>query len=139
MAFSGARAGRAAIDRTLGALPGRWRCLLHGGDRLVIGPTGAFAVGDDRPSVEQAAERVARAAGEVRDFLASVGSWAPFVDALVVVDADAMRMDRATIVPSRLLTDVLTSGPQLLADNEVDRIAERLWRLEPTDRTSAIH
>ncbi|MCU1461022.1 MAG: hypothetical protein JWO37_1097 [Acidimicrobiales bacterium] len=137
--FTGVRVRRAAIDRTLGALPVRWRCVLHGRDRVVIGPTGAFAVADDQPSVSEAAERVAHAAGEIRDFLASVGSWAPFVDPLVVVDGHAEHISRATIVPSRLLNDVLTCGPQQLEDGEITRIADRLGSLRPPRLRTAIH
>jgi hypothetical protein len=136
--FTGSRAGGAAIDHAVGALPKGWRWLFHGHERLVIGPTGAFAVTDDLPTVEQAAERVVRAAGEVRDFLAAALSWAPFVDALVVVDGGMPAANRATMVPSRLLTDVLTSGPQLLDESEVDRIADRLRGLDPP-RPAAIH
>jgi hypothetical protein len=137
--FTGSRVSRAAIDRTLGALPAGWRWLSHGRDRLVIGPTGAFAVTDDQPTVAQAAERIARAAGEVRDFLASVGSWAPFVDPLVVVGNRALPAHRATTVPGRLLGEVLTDGPQLLAEPEIVRIAERLTTLSAPPRTTAIH
>jgi uncharacterized protein (DUF1501 family) len=137
--FTGARAGRAAIDRTLDALPAGWRCVLHGQERVVIGPTGAFAISDDQPSLAQAAERVARAAGEIRDLLASAGSWAPFVDALVVVDGGVNQIERATVVPSRLLNDVLTSGPPRLAVGEISRIADQLGRQQPPRRPSAIH
>jgi hypothetical protein len=136
--FSGSRAGRAAIDHAIGALPNGWRWLLHGPDRLVIGPTGAFAIADDLPTIEQAAERVARAAVEVRDFLASALSWAPFVDALVVVDGGVPAANRATIVPTRLLTDVLTSGPQMLDEDDVDRIADQLQGLDPPRPATAI-
>jgi hypothetical protein len=122
----GVRMSRGAVDRTVGGLPARWRWLPQGRDYLVIGPTGAFAVAEGLPTTDQAAERVARTAGEIRDFLVTVGSWAPFVDPLVVVDGPVVTVARATFVPSHLLGGVLTRGPQLLTDVEVVRIAERM-------------
>lgn len=116
----------AAIERAVEALPRRWRGLTLGTEHLVVGPTGAFALTDAVPTIEQAADRVARAATDIREFLATVGSWAPFVDPLVVVDGPVVAVARATIVPAHLLGGVLAHGPHVLTDVEVIRIAERL-------------
>jgi hypothetical protein len=96
--------------------------MASGQERIVVGPTGAFALTLPEPDVETAARRVSTAASEVRKYVAAALSWAPFVDALIVVDGPGGRVESVGLVPSRLLTRMLTDGPCLLDDHLVDRI-----------------
>ena len=100
--------------------------MASGQERIVVGPTGAFALTTPDPDVETAARRVGRAAGEVRGYLVAALSWAPFVDALVVVEGDGGRVETVGVVPSRLLTRMITDGPQVLGHELVDRIVAEI-------------
>jgi hypothetical protein len=94
-----------------------------------VGPTGAFALTPPEPDVESAARRVGDTAGQIRKYLATALSWAPFVDALVVVDGPGGRMGSVGIVPGRLVTRMITDGPRLLDDQLVERIVNELDHL----------
>jgi hypothetical protein len=120
--FEALRSARAPIDRALDSLPSEYRVMTSAQERIVVGPTGAFALTTPDPDVETAARRVARAAGELRSRLASALSWAPFVDALVVVDDTGGRAESVGMVPSRLLARMITDGPLVLDSMLVDRV-----------------
>jgi hypothetical protein len=124
--FSSARA-RSALDRVMGGLPPAFYTLDVGPDRVVVGPTGAFALARPEPNMSTALNRVARTAQSLRQGLARALSWAPFFDALVVVDEATSRT--AGTVPLRLVEPLLTAGPCLIDESEVDRIALTLGRL----------
>ena len=120
--FQALRSARPSIDRALDALPPEYHAAASGQERIVVGPTGAFALTPPDPDVETAARRVSTAAIEIRKYLAAALSWAPFVDALIVVDGPGGRVESVGLVPSRLLTQMITDGPRLLDDHLVDRI-----------------
>lgn len=121
-----ARVAGASLARVLEALPCGHRTLPLDEAHVVVGPTGVFALTHGLPDLDQAARRVSAAARALRELLAQRLSWAPFVDALVVVDGAAGRAEVAAVVPSRLLADVLTSGRPVLTGVEVDRIVTAL-------------
>jgi len=129
--FASARDARTALDRTVGALPESFHAIDYGDDRVVIGPTGAFALALAEPGLEEAAERASRVASNVRHVLASRLSWAPFVEAMVVVDHAATRTGAAALVPARLLARVMTSGPCRLDEDEIDRMVVTLAGASP--------
>lgn len=120
--FQALRSARPPIDRALDALPAEYHTMASGQERIVIGPTGAFALTPPDPDVETAARRVSRTANDIRKYVAAALSWAPFVDALIVVDGPGGRVESVGLVPSRLLARMITDGPRLLDDNLVDRI-----------------
>jgi len=120
--FAPARDARTVLDRTVSALPDGYHAIDYGNDRVVIGPTGAFALAAAEADLEEAAERASRVAVRVRHVLASRLSWAPFVEAMVVVDTAATRTGAVALVPGRLLARVVTAGPWRLDEEEVDRM-----------------
>jgi hypothetical protein len=76
-----------ALDEVVRDLPEGYVTLAFGDARLVVGPPGAFALVDAADTdVCDAARLVAATARELRHRLAGALSWAPFIDALVVVD-----------------------------------------------------
>lgn len=94
---------------------------------IVLGPTGLVVVGRcaDDDDVAAAAERCAGLAHELRDLLAGVTPWVPFVDAIVV--AEGSHHDLAcTVVPLDLLVTALTVGPVTLDDVELDLLERGL-------------
>lgn len=107
-------------------LPDGYEALDVEGVLVVVGPTGAFALCGADPDPTTAAHRVATAAARVRNTLAARLSWAPFVDPLVVVDRVTARVAEATVVPRRMLRDVLTSGHHQLGAGDIGRIVATL-------------
>jgi hypothetical protein len=124
--FQALRSARPPIDRALDSLPSEYHAVVSGQERIVVGPTGAFALTTPEPDVETAARRVGRVAGEVRGHLVGALSWAPFVDALVVVEGAGGRVENVGVVPTRLLTRMITDGPQVLAHELVDRMVAEI-------------
>lgn len=114
------------MSAVLEDLPVGYQALDVEGVLVVVGPTGAFALSDGEPDVCVAARRVAGAAVRVRNILAARLSWAPFVDPLVVVDRVTSRVAEATVVPRRLLRDLLTTGNLQLGEAEIRRIIATL-------------
>jgi hypothetical protein len=114
------------MSAVLEDLPLGYQALDVEGVLVVVGPTGAFALSDGEPDLAAAARRVAGAAARVRNTLAARLSWAPFVDPLVVVDRMTSRVAEATVVPRRLLRDLLTTGNVQLGDAEIGRIIATL-------------
>lgn len=110
----------------LDVLPEGYEALDVEGVLVVVGPTGAFALCGDDPDAATAAHRVATTAHRVRNTLATRLSWAPFVDPLVVVDRVTARVAEATVVPRRMLRDVLTAGHHQLASTDISRIVAAL-------------
>lgn len=120
--FQALRSARPPIDRVLDALPREYHAMASGKERIVVGPTGAFALTSPEPDIETAARRVGKAARDVRNYLATALSWAPFVDALVVVEGPGGHVESVGLVPGRMLARMITDGPRLLDDELVDRI-----------------
>jgi hypothetical protein len=126
--FQGIRSTRLPIDRALEGLPADYHTIGHGEERVVVGPTGAFVLTLPAPDVESAARRVADAARAIRVYLAAALSWAPFVDALVVVEESGGRLGSVGIVPGRLVTRMITDGPRMLDDLLIARISAEIGR-----------
>jgi hypothetical protein len=126
--FQALRSARSPIDRALDSLPSEYHAMAAGRERLVVGPTGAFALTTPEPDVETAASRVGQAAADVRSWLVAALSWAPFVDALVVVEGEGGRVDSVGLVPSRLLARMITDGPQVIDHELVDRMVAEIDR-----------
>lgn len=114
------------MDTVLADLPRGYHALDYGDAVIVFGPTGAFALATDDADIDSAAHRAAEAALEVRDRLCQALSWAPFVDALVVVDSTCGHTAEATLVPRRRLRDVLTAGGVCLRDRDIGRMLRAL-------------
>ena len=126
--FQALRSARPPIDRALDGLPVEYHTITSGEERFVVGPTGAFALTSPEPDVEAAARRVADTASEIRKYLAAALSWAPFVDALVVVEGPGGRVGSVGIVPGRLVPRMITDAPRLLDDELVERIITEIGR-----------
>ena len=113
-------------------LPDDWHVLVLEEGHLVVGPTGAFALTTAAEvEVDDAAHRIARCASRLREALVERLSWAPFVDSLVVVDGPPGTSSEASVVPPRMLADVLTTGRRLLDRDDIDRIVSILGGLHP--------
>ena len=119
------------LEDVLTCLPDAFRVVAAGDDRVVVGPTGAFVVGDGGGNVPAAGARVAGIAERCRAILAVRLTWAPFVDALVVADRRVDHPAAASVVPGRILLDTLLHGPLLLDDERVARIHGILVELQP--------
>jgi len=106
------------LSRRVAQLPSSHTVRKAAGHWVVLGPTGVVVVGrcvDD--DVAGAAERCSAMAHELRDLLAGVTPWVPFVDAIVV--AEGQHHDLAcTVVQLDLLVTALTIGPVTLDDGE---------------------
>jgi hypothetical protein len=126
--FQALRSARPSIDRALEALPADYHTIAEGQERIVIGPTGAFALTPADPDVDASARRVADLAAEIRKYLAAALSWAPFVDAFVVVEGPGGRVGSVGIVPARMVTRMITDGPCLLDDQLIERITTEIGR-----------
>jgi hypothetical protein len=122
------RRSRPEVAQVVRELPDGYHAVELGTDHVVVGPTGAFALttADGPDDIDEAARRVVRIAGDVRDLLADDLSWAPFVDPLVVVEEATDRPAVAATVPHRLLHGVLTGGQSLLDVDQVGRIVASL-------------
>lgn len=106
------------LSRRVAQLPPTHTVRKAAGHWVVLGPTGLVVVGrceDDPPA---AAERCAGVAHELRDLLAGVTPWVPFIDAIVVADGEHHDL-ACTVVPLDLLVTALTSGPVTLSDDEL--------------------
>jgi hypothetical protein len=123
------RSARSPLDRALSALPAEYYVMAAGEQYIVVGPTGAFALTLPQPDLPRAARRVARTANALRNSLAVALSWAPFVDAVVVVDGPGGRIDNVGLVPARMLARMITDGPRMLDHNLVSRIAAEVYGL----------
>lgn len=103
-------------------LPAGFGAVALGDDRLVVGPTGAFVVGDAESDLRNVAERLGGLAGKCRAALANRLPWTPFVDVFVVAERSGHTSPLASVVPARMLHDTLVDGPRLLTDEAVERI-----------------
>ena len=110
------------FDAVLDDLPAAFGAVALGEDRLVVGPTGAFLVGEADTDVRDVAERLGRRADRCRAALAAHLPWTPFVDALVVAERSGDTSPLASVVPVRMLHDTLVAGPRLLTDEAVERL-----------------
>jgi len=104
-------------------LPRAYRCLAMGPGYLVLGPTGAFVVGDGTRNPRSVARELAQWASRFRAAVGDVLSWAPFVDVLVVADRPRIRLESASVVSPDMLVDVLVSGAEMLLPDAVDQLA----------------
>lgn len=111
--------GYAAV---LDELPADFASVALGEDRLVVGSTGAFVVGDAGTDVRAAAERLGRRAERCRAALAAHLPWTPFVDVFVVAERSRDTSPLASVIPARMLNDTLVDGPRLLTGEAVERI-----------------
>lgn len=132
-----------SLDDVLRDLPEGYVALASGEARVVVGPTGAFALAEaGRGDLQEVSRRVAATARELRNRLVQALSWAPFVDTLLV-DAGARGRrgapcpqprrlappsGDACVLPVRILRSVLTSGRPCLSPAEVARIHAALSR-----------
>lgn len=117
------------VDGILAGLPGAYRAVALGAERLVAGPTGLFLVAPPAADgLEATASRLARRAADARVALARELAWVPFVDALVVADVEAAP-GPATVVPAALLGRVLTEGSPILDGPTVERVGEAVAAL----------
>jgi hypothetical protein len=107
----------------LAELPGSYRWLDTGHGHLVIGPTGAFVIGEGGRNPALVAHELAHWAGRLRAAVGAVLSWAPFVDVLVVADRTKVKVESASVVTPDMLIDTLVSGPELLDPEAVDQLA----------------
>jgi hypothetical protein len=103
-------------------LPAGFGAVALGEDRLVVGPTGAFVVGDAADDTRAVAERLRRRAERCRAALAAHLPFTPFVDVFVVTERSGDTSPLASVVPARMLHDSLVDGPRILTDEAVERI-----------------
>lgn len=114
------------LDDLLDDLPRPYRVVHAGDGRVVIGPTGAFVLAEGAGNVPAAGALVANVAENCRAVFAVRLIWAPFVDALVVAERAVDHPASASVVPARMVHETLTHGPRLLADDQVERMADIL-------------
>lgn len=87
----------------------------------VVGPTGLFVVGRADVDPAGAARRTAAAAMDLRNRLAEVVPWVPFVSPIVIGDAERSDLE-CTMVPVRRLEAVLTEGPVAIDDQGLHQL-----------------
>lgn len=118
------RSSRPGLADLLGELPDGFHCVQDGPGWLVIGPTGAFMVGEGHRDPATAGQQLALAAGHFRAAVADALSWAPFVDVLVVAEDHPVVAPAASVVTLEMVVDTLTAGPPMLDEETVARLAE---------------
>ena len=104
------------MDHVLASLPPLFVVATSGSARFVVGPSGAFVLlptvtGD---GVNGAAARLDLLVQSTRSALCDHLSWIPFLDSLLVSEADVRGPAPVTIVALDLLHDVLTEGPAMI-------------------------
>jgi hypothetical protein len=91
----------------------------------VVGPTGVFLVGRSDGDTASAALRTAASAHLLRTRLADVVPWTPFVNAVVVADAE--QADRSCpVIEVAHLKSFLTDGHRELDDNALGILRHHL-------------
>lgn len=105
------------LSRRVAQLPSTHSVRKAAGHWIVLGPTGLVVVGRATDDVAGSAEHCAAVAHELRDLLADVTPWVPFVDALLVADEEHHDL-ACTVVQLDLLVTALTLGPVTLDDDE---------------------
>lgn len=116
------------IDEVLSSLPPLHVVASSDDARFVAGPSGAFvllpgsaAVGG---GVVGAAARLDRLVQTTRSSLCDHLRWVPFLDSLLVSEADVRGPAPVTIVALDLLHDVLTEGPPVIDDTTLGGIRD---------------
>lgn len=118
------RSSKPGLTDVLSELPERFHCVQDDSGWLVVGPTGAFMVGEGARNPRAAGQQLARAAGRFRSAVADELSWAPFVDVLVVAGDQDVVLPAASLVTLDMVIDTITAGPPMLDDETVARLRE---------------
>ncbi len=118
---------RSGIDGVLTSLPPAFVIAGRGDARLVMGPSGAFVLlpaGRERVLVEQAADHLIDLVMTTRMALCDHLTWVPFLDALLVTNAEPPRGADVTAVPLDLVHDVLVEGPVMITSGTLNGLRE---------------
>lgn len=104
------------MDRVLSTLPPIFVVASSGSARFIVGPSGAFVLlpPTTRDGISAAAARLDLLVQSTRSALCDHLSWVPFLDSLLVSEADVKERAPVTIVALDLLHDVLTEGPTMI-------------------------
>jgi len=92
---------------------------------VVLGPTGLFLVGKGEGQPDLAAARTAVTAHRLRNRLAEVVEFVPFIDP-VVVTSDSESGHPCAMVELDLLEGLLTSGPEVIPEGELQLLRHHL-------------
>jgi hypothetical protein len=92
---------------------------------VVVGPTGIFVVSRAADDPVAAAEHTAAFAHQLRDQLGELTPWVPFVDALVVGDAESPGL-ACPVIEVDVLAKVLTLGATTMDDAAITQIRGNL-------------
>jgi hypothetical protein len=123
--FRPTRTAAGDVAAELRELPTTHVTFQHDGAWFVLGPTGLFVVADGQLDARQAGLAAVLGARRLRVDIASELAWIPFVDALVVSDADAPEGLPCPSVPLRMLRSTLTDGPRIVDDSTLAHIIRR--------------
>jgi hypothetical protein len=123
--FRPIRTAAADVAAELRELPTSHVTFQHDRAWFVLGPTGLFVVADGQLDARRAGLAAVLGARRLRVDIASELAWIPFVDALVVSDADAPEGLPCPSVPLRMLRSTLTDGPRIVDDSTLAHIIRR--------------
>jgi hypothetical protein len=116
------------IDEVLSSLPPLHVVAADDDARFVAGPSGAFVllpgIAAVNGGVLAAAARLDQLVQTTRGALCDHLRWVPFLDSLLVSEADVRGPAPVTIVALDLLHDVLTEGPTVIDDATLGGIRE---------------
>jgi hypothetical protein len=126
------------LDGVLSSLPPLYVVATGDDARFVAGPSGAFVLlphletNRNGAGISAAATRLDQLVQSTRTALCDHLSWIPFLDSLLVSEADIKGPTPVTIVALDLLHDVLTEGPAVIdgATLAAIRAAVRAERLD---------
>lgn len=110
------------LDEVLSSLPPLYVVAAGDDARFVAGPSGAFVLlphldhGRNGAGISAAATRLDQLVQSTRTALCDHLSWIPFLDSLLVSEADIRGPAPVTTVALDLLHDVLTEGPAVIDD-----------------------
>jgi hypothetical protein len=127
------------LDEVLSSLPPLYVVAAGDDARFVAGPSGAFVLlphldtSRNGAGISAAASRLDLLVQSTRTALCDHLSWIPFLDSLLVSEADIRGPAPVTIVALDLLHDVLTEGPAVIDDATLVAIRESV-RTERLDR-----
>jgi hypothetical protein len=119
--------GRHGIDGILATLPPAYLVAAQDDARFVVGPTGAFLLlpaGREHTAVAAAADQLVALVNKTRNALCDHLTWVPFLDALLVTDAEPPRGADVTVAPLDLVHDVLTEGPTVITLGTINAIRD---------------
>ena len=118
------------LDEVLSSLPPLYVVARRDDARFVAGPSGAFVllphveVDRNGAGISAAAGRLDLLVQSTRSALCDHLSWIPFLDSLLVSEADVKGPAPVTIVALDLLHDVLTEGPAVIDDTTLVAIRD---------------